>query len=175
MTALPLIAVALAAVGTGVGVYGAVAQGDAAKDAGKRQQDIANQNAKAEQAAAALEAGQIRRRNLLRLGSQRAGAAKSGVLIDDSAMDVITDSAIQGELEALSAIYSGSSSAAAHRNRGSLAAWEGRRARSASYINAGSTLIGGIGLGVGNYNQATEPTFGSGGGGYGTRYKKDVE
>lgn len=160
---LAVVAVALTAVSAGVGTYAAVEQGNAAKDAGKRQQDIANQNAKAAQDAAALEAGQIRRKNLLRLGAQRAGAAKSGVLIDDSAGDVITDSAIQGELEALSAVYSGNSAAASQRNRGNLARYEGNQAASASYINAGSTLIGGIGRGVNQYRARQEPSFGGNG------------
>jgi len=157
--ALPIIAVALTAVGTGVAAYGAVEQGAAAKEAGKRQQQISDQNAKAVHDAAALEAGQIRRKNLLRLGSQRAGAAKSGVLIDDSAGDVIYDTAIQGELEALSALYSGSSASAAHKARGSLSAWEGKQAQSAAYIGAGSTVIGGIGQGVGQYRRSIQPTF----------------
>jgi len=160
--ALPIIAVALAAVGTGVAVYGSVQQGQAQEDAAKRAQEAENANAKAAQDAAALEAGQIRRKNLLRLGSQRAAAAKSGVLIDDSAADVIYDTSIQGELEALSALYSGAQSAAYSRSKGKLARQEGAAAKQGSQIQAGSTLIGGASRAVGVYNQSSKsgPTMG---------------
>ena len=95
--------------------------------------------------AAALEAGQVRRKNLLRLGSQPADAAKSGVLISDSANDVIYDTAIQGELEAQSVLYSGASAASYQQQRGMNARAAGASAKSGSYINAGSSVIGGLG------------------------------
>ena len=142
--ALPFIAVALAAAGTGVAAYGAVSQGHAAKEAGKANQEAENANAKAAMDAAALEAGQVRRKNLLRLGTQRANAAKSGVLINDSAADVIYDTSIQGELEALSSLYSGKTSATYAKSRGNIARYEGNQQGKASYINAGSTVLGGL-------------------------------
>jgi hypothetical protein len=151
---LTAIALALTAVATGVGTYASVAQGSAAKEAGKNQQRSENANAKAAQDAAALEAGQIRRKNLLRMGSQRANAAKSGVLVDDSAADVIYDSSIQGELEALSSLYSGASAASYARSRGRNAAWEGKQAAKAGYIGAGSSVIGGLNSGVNTFSTA---------------------
>src|SRR5262245_60300350 len=151
--ALPIIAVALSAIGTGVATYGAISQGNAAEDAAKASARAENANAKAAQDAAALEAGQVRRRNLLRLGEQRATAAKSGVLIDDSAADVIYDTSIQGELEAQSALYSGATQASYYRSRGSLARLEGSNAKRASQIQAGSTLIGGLGRTAGEYSR----------------------
>ena len=143
-TILAIISASAAVVGTGVGTYAAVKQGDAAEEASKRAQEAENANAQAEQNAAALEAGQVRRRNLLRFGSQRAAAAKSGVLIE-GAQDVIYDTSVQGELEALSTLYGGASAASYYRSRGANARAEGSAARSASRIQAGSTLIGGIG------------------------------
>lgn len=151
--ALPAIAVALTAVGTGVAVYGAVQQGQAADDAAKRTQRAENANAKAASDAAALEAQQVRRKNLIRLGSQRADAAKSGVLIDDSAADVIYDSAMQGELEALSITYSGAQASAYSRQKGLNARAAGRDAKSASYINASGSLIGGLGQTAQRYGE----------------------
>lgn len=147
---ISLISLAVGLAGTGVAVYGSVKQGEATAEAAKRSQEAENANAKAAQDAAALEAGQIRRKNLLRLGSQRADAAKSGVLIDN-ASDVIYDTSIQGELEALSSLYSGNTSAAFSRSRGRNAALEGANAKSASYIQAGGTLIGGLGKATAAY------------------------
>ncbi len=154
--AVAAIAVALTAIGTSVAVYGAVEQGNAAKDAANQQKDAENANAQAAAQAAELEAGQIRRRNLLRLGSQRAAAAKSGVLIDDSAADVIYDTSIQGELEAMSALYSGATQAGYYRSRGKAAAAEGAAAQRAGQIAGAGTLIGGIGKGV----RTAYPTLG---------------
>lgn len=154
MEALPAIAVALAAVSTGVGVAAAVEQGKAAEAAGKRQQQLADANAKAAADAARLESAQIRRKNLIRLGAQRA-AAGSGLSISDSAADVIYDTSIQGELEALSSTYSGSSSASAYRYRGRAAAAEGSAAATGSYLSAAGILIKGTGSSV----KSAEPYF----------------
>lgn len=154
---IALIGVGLSAVGTGVAVAGQIQAGKQADEAGKASAEAEAQNAKAAQDAAALEAGQVRRKNLLRLGTQRANAAKSGVLIDDSAADVIYDSAIQGELEAQSVLYGGASQASYYKSRGSLARLEGSNAKSASGTRAGATLIGGIGSAAGSY--ANMPKF----------------
>lgn len=142
---MPWFAAAAALVSAGIGTYAAVAQGEAAEDASVAQQKAANQQASSTQAAAALEAAQVRRENLLRLGTQRASTAKSGVLIDGSAGDTIYDSAIQGELEALSVLYSGASEAGYHRSRGKIARMEGKAAKQAGYVSGAGTLIGGAG------------------------------
>lgn len=154
--AIPAI---LALVATGVGTYSAVAQGEAAEDASHAQQKAANQQASSAQAAASLEAAQVRRENLLRMGTQRASTAKSGVLIDGSANDTIYDSAIQGELEALSVLYSGASEAGYHRSRGKIARMEGKAAKRAGYISGAGTLIGGVGTAYSKMPEKKAPTF----------------
>jgi hypothetical protein len=156
--ALPIIAVALTAVGTGVAAYGAVSAGNKAEEAGKRTQEAENANAKAAQDQAALEAAQVRRKNLLRLGEQRATAAKSGVLINDSAADVIYDTSIQGELEAQSALYGGATASSYYRSRGGIAALEGKNAKSASRISAAGTVIGGLGSAAKSYPSMSSST-----------------
>lgn len=151
--ALPFIALALTAVGTGVAAYGQVKAGKAADQAAKATQEADNANALAAQQQAAYEAQQVRRKNLLRFGEQRAAAAKSGVLINDSAADVIYDTSIQGELEAQAALYSGAASSNYYRSRGAIARLEGSNAKSASRIQAGSTIIGGLGKAASLYPQ----------------------
>lgn len=174
---MPWVAAIAAVVAAGVGTYAAVKQGNVAEAAAKDANEAEKANAKAAMDAAALEAGQVRRKNLLRLGAQRAAAAKSGVLIDDSAADVIYDTAIQGELEALSVLYSGAQAASYSRSRGKIALAEGKAAKSASRIQASSTLIGGLGSAASKWpsESRSQPSFSSGGGAtYGTRYKEDV-
>jgi hypothetical protein len=144
-TGLLIAAIAASVVGTGVGVYSQVKAGNDAEDAAKANAAVEKNNAIAAQQQAALEAGQVRRKNLLRMGAQRAAAGKSGVLIDDSAGDVIYDTAIQGELEALSVAYSGATQSNYYNSKSRIARWEGSQAKSAANLNAGATLIGGLG------------------------------
>lgn len=173
--AIPIIAVALAAAGTGVAVYGQVKAGEAADEASKRQQQAENLNAQAAMNAAGLEAEQIRRKNRLRAGEQRAAGAKSGVLIEDFE-GVMYDTSVQGELEALSALYSGATSATYAQSRGANFRAEGKAAKRASGIKAGSTLLGG--LASAGTTAADLPTFQRSATAaprsYGSRYKQDV-
>lgn len=141
---MPWVAAAAALVSAAVGTYSAVAQGEAADDAAKEQNKAAKAQAQSAQDAAALEAGQVRRENLLRLGKNRASTAKSGVLIEDSATDVAYDNSIQGELEAMSVLYSGATEANYQRSRGRMALKEGKAAKRAGYISGAGTLIGGV-------------------------------
>jgi hypothetical protein len=148
---MPWVVAIAALASAAAGAYAAVKQGDAAEEAGQRTKEAENSNALAAQQQAALEAGQIRRKNLVRMGEQRATAAKSGVLIDASAGDVIYDTSIQGELEAQSALYSGATAASYYKSRGSIAALEGKNAKSASRIQAGSTVLGGLSSAASKY------------------------
>lgn len=138
-----LIAVALAAVGTGVSAYAAVAQGQAAEDAGKFNAAVAANDATNAQNQANFEATQIRRRNAIRGGSDRAAFAKGGVDISGSAQDVLFDNAIQGELDVMAAQYGGAARAQYYTSKGALAKFEGRQAASAGVLNAGSTILTG--------------------------------
>jgi len=158
--AIPAIALALTAVGTGVATYAAVQQGNAADDAAQATANAERANAQAAQNQAALEATQVRRRNALRLGSNRAAAGKSGVELE-SINDVQYDTAIQGEIDALSTIYSGATSASYSRSRAGIASLEGRNAKKAGYLNAGATLLSGAGRAAGQYQSSTSsnPTF----------------
>lgn len=141
--AIPWIIAGLSAAGTVVGVYSSIEQGEAADDAAKSQNDAAKAQAQSAQDAAALEAGQVRRENLLRLGRNRAQTAKSGVLIQDSFSDVQMDTDIQGELERMSVLYSGASEAGYLKSKGRMALAEGKAAKRAGYISGAGTLIGG--------------------------------
>lgn len=152
--ALPAIAVALTAVGTGVAAYGAVSQGQAAKEAGHFNAQVARNQATAEQQRADFEAQAVRRRNTIVAGQQRAAFAKAGVDLTGSAEDVIYDSAIQGEIDRMAALYGGATAAGYYRSRAKLSVFEGDQAASASYFNAGGTVLTGAARGVQTYNNA---------------------
>ena len=170
--ALPAIAIALTAVGTGIGVYSAVQQGKAAEDAANYNAKVAENSARAAAEQAEAEARQIRRLNVLRSGAQRAGYGKAGVDLSGSAEDVFFDTGAQGELEALSALYAGDIQSGYYQSRAIGSRFEGRQARSAATLRAAGTVIGGLGT-VGS--SLAEPSFrssgnagrSSGGAGYG--------
>lgn len=148
---IALIGVAVSAIGTGVGVATSVQaandQAKAAKAAGEFNNAVANNSAIAANQAAAYEARQIRRRNLLRLGSQRAAGAKSGIDITagGSIDDVIFDSAVQGELEAEAAKYAGAVQSTNYKSRGAMSIFEGKQQASAAGYQGASSLIAGAG------------------------------
>lgn len=157
--AIPLIALALTAVGTGVGTYAAVQQGNAADDAAKFNAKVAQNEAQNEATRTAFEASQIRRKNLIRSGDQRAAYAKAGVDLSGSATDVLFDTGIQGELEAMGALYGGAMASASLRSRARLSVLEGQNAQTAGYLSAGSTLLTGGARGATTYYENTFPSF----------------
>lgn len=158
--ALPFIALALTAVGTGVAVSGALSQGKAAEDAAKYNAKVEENNALAAQQQAEAEARQIDRQNRIRAGSQRAAYGKAGVDLS-SLNDVYYDTGQQGELESLSALYAGATQSQFYNSRAVGARFEGQNARSASNINAASSLIGGLAQGtyIANQQFGRQPAF----------------
>jgi hypothetical protein len=148
-------------------------QGEAAEEAAKYNNAIAQNDAIAAQNAAAFEARQIRRKNMLRMGAQRAAVGQSGVSLDagSSFDDVMFDSAIQGELEAQAAIYSGAMRSQSALASGQMALWEGKQARRAAGIGMASSAIGAVGGVAGAVYQgnqmvsaAQQPRINAGGG-----------
>lgn len=129
----------------------AVAGAVGAKQSANAQQQAANYNAllnkqNAETAAqqASFDADQIREKNKRVLGAQRAAYSASGIDPDSAtAIDVHDDSAAQGELDALVAIYTGRTSSSAYASRSQLNLMESRSANKAGKINVTTSLLGG--------------------------------
>lgn len=79
----------------------------AALQQSEAQAQLLEKQALANRLQAEAEAGSIRRQNDRTRGTQRVSYLKSGVTLSGSASDVIYDSAIEGELDALNAEYKG--------------------------------------------------------------------
>jgi hypothetical protein len=161
-----VVAAVSAVAGGAMAAISAKQQGEAAEQAAEYNAAVAQNDAIAAQNAAAYEARQIRRKNLLRLGMQRAGAAKSGVSLDagSSFDDVMFDTAIQGELEAQAALYTGNVRSQAQRASGSMALWEGKQAQRAAGIGMASGAIGALGGVAQGAFMASGPKLNSSGG-----------
>lgn len=140
-----------------VGVVGALQQGQAAKSAAKSDAKIANHNAvlanrKAEDArtrgAQEGRAKQIQTMQLL--GLQRAAAAGAGVQVDSgSALKLTEDTAMFGKLDELTIRNNAERQALGFEGQASIFGAEaeaakaaGSAAETASFINAGSSLLG---------------------------------
>lgn len=137
------VAIVAALASAAVGAASAVMQGEAAEDAAKYNAAVAENDARAIAEQSQYEAQRVRERNRRILASQRAGQAKSGLAMSGSFQDVQMDSAIQGEMDALAAIYTGQINSGSAQARAQLARLEGRNAKRSGYIQAGASLLSG--------------------------------
>src|SRR5438477_12950767 len=97
----------MAYLGAIFGAVGALQQGSSTEAAGKYNAEMGWQNAQLARQSAKDQALQATRENYLRLGDMRASIGASGGT-GGSFLDVLGDSAAQGELERQNIIYRGS-------------------------------------------------------------------
>lgn len=79
------------------------------------------------------------------LGAGRAAYASSGVTMSGSAMDVMRESAVEGERDRLTIIYNAETKAETMRGQAAVARYSGKSAREASKYAAAGSLFSGIG------------------------------
>ena len=144
---LPAIFSAISGVvGTAVSAFGAIQAGNAQNDVAKYNAQVANNNATAEQQRAAYDAGLIKDERRRVIGSQRAAMAANGLEISSgSPVAVLGDTSGQAEMDILARLYGGESAATAYRNDATRMKIEGKAAKQAGMIGAGSTLLTGLG------------------------------
>lgn len=144
----------VAAVSAAVSAVGVGTQYKAAKDTAKYNEQVSKQNAKTAGEQALYDAEQTRAKNRRILGAQRAAYSASGVDADSAtALDVQQDTAIQGEMDALTAIYTGKLAATGHNSQATLRRMEaGQAGRTGNIAVAGSLLSSGA-------NFAGNPSF----------------
>lgn len=152
-----------------LGAVGSVAQGQAAMKAAKYNNQVAQMNAKISENRAkdAIERGaneeQKKRQQVQQiLGQQQAGMAANGVDITfGSPLDTIVDTAVLGEMDALTIrsntyreAYDHKVQAANQRAGGQLALMEGRAAKTAGYLDGIGTVLGGVGKAYQGYQSS---------------------
>lgn len=121
---------------------GAVQQGNAAEAAGKYNAEMSRQNAQLARQSALDQSQQQQRENYLRLGDMRAQIGASGGT-GGSFLDVLADSAAQGELERQGIIYRGSIKANLLAHGASLSEAEASAAATGGYLKAAGELMRG--------------------------------
>ncbi|OWV77216.1 hypothetical protein ATY76_04565 [Rhizobium sp. R339] len=163
------IGLALTLGSTPVGAAGSVQQGQAAKAAGKYNQQVAEMNAELSERRAqdALERGaqeeQRKRQEVARImGAQTAAMAANGLDISfGSPLDTLVDTATLGELDALTIrtnayreAYDFRVDAVNQRAGGTLERMKGDATAKGSYLEAAGTIL----TGAGKYYEKRYPT-----------------
>jgi hypothetical protein len=143
--ALPFIAIAMTAIGTGVSVYGQIQQGKSQAAQAEYNAKLAKRNAKSARENAEYEARQKRRGTARLIGKQRALYAKAGVTMEGSPLDVLQETAAQGEMDALMIERGYAQQGAAYKSQSELAKMRARHYKQQGYFGAGSTLLTGGG------------------------------
>ncbi len=149
------VAAVVAVVASGVSAYGMSQQGKSQERVAKYNAKIQENSAITARQEAEASARQIRdRANRIR-GAQVAGASKSGITISGSVNDVMYDSALNSELDALTMIYKGERSAEGLTTQARITRYEGSESSRLATFGAGATLLTGAAQGVGYWSQSS--------------------
>lgn len=126
----------------GMGSMSAISQGNQAAAMGRYQQQQAEADANAATASAQIEAANIRKAGDRQRSSARAALAASGVNVDTGTAEQInTEIQQNAEQDALTTIQTGVNRGRVINAEGQAARIAGDNARTAGYMNAGSTAL----------------------------------
>jgi hypothetical protein len=137
--AIPFIMMA----GAGMSAISAIQQGKAAKAAAEFNANIAKQNAGIAREQTVQEVRQHDREQYLRIGAIRAAQGKSGGTAAGSVLDILGDTAAQGEIARQDIVYRGALTERGYNNSAALDEFEGNQAVKQSKLKAGSELLSG--------------------------------
>jgi hypothetical protein len=149
------VGVAAAIAGAAISAYSAVQGAKERQAAFKYNRDVATNQAQAARDAAGV-AAQIRENEIRRiLGAQSARLGASGIVpTEGSPLLVQMESAQQGALDLARIRYAGETQATSFTSQGILQGFYGSMARRAGNLQAGASIIGGIGSAAGMAGQA---------------------
>lgn len=134
---------ALIIAGTAMQALGAIQQGNAEKAAADYNADMLRRSADIERQQAVAREEAKRRETAGILGRQRAFFAQSGGGMGGSAADVMQESAINAELDALTLRYEGDLRARGFESEAAMEKFKGKQAKRAGYMNAVGSILSG--------------------------------
>lgn len=142
----PITIAAVAAVGAaGVSAAGAIQSGQAAKSAAGFNAALAEQEAAQARGIATSEEARFRRDMRRLAGAQRAAAASQGQDPDTgSPLLLQSELAAEAELDALAIRFGGESQAIRAENEARLQRFQGSQAQTASFFQAGASVLSGV-------------------------------
>lgn len=131
--------------GAGIKAYAAIRDGNLKAAAEDANAQSAEQNAQLTEMQAAEE--ERRQRILARkqIGDMRANYAASGVTLEGSPMEVLEESAMQAELDALTIKYMGKTRATQYRNQAAFSRYASKEYKFGGRLSAAGSILGGVG------------------------------
>ena len=123
----------------------AISQGQASKAAGDRNAAIAARNAEIARANGAANAEAERKDVARRIGAQVAGYGASGVAFEGTPLDVLGETAENGEKDVQNTLYQAELRAIGFNDESSFQTFKGNTAQTAGFFGAGGALLKGIG------------------------------
>lgn len=141
--AMAIAAAPLAIGGTLLQAGGAIYNGTSAKAAADANANVMRNNASMDAAAAGQREEAMRRNARQVAGQQRAAIAESGGGFGGSAADIMAQSAAAAELDALTVRYDAETRAIALGNEATITQRQGKRARTAGYLDAAGSMLSG--------------------------------
>lgn len=166
------VAIVAAVAASALTAYGQIQAGQAAKQAGdynsavaRNNEIIANRQAEDATKRGDIAADEQRRKTARIGGAQKAAIGAAGVALDSgTALDIFGDTAAFGELDALTIKSNATREAYGYQAQGmnfaadaAMQRVRGNNAQRASYIQAGSTLLGGAAQGGDMYYRYSRP------------------
>lgn len=141
MAMLPVIAMVA---GTAFQAIGAIKQGQAANAAAKYNAQVANNNAQVAEQQAQSQAMVQGRRAMMQNGGLLANMAANGVDVGEgSAVDILSQSAANAEMDRQNIIYNGRVRAQSLRSQAQLDTFQGETAQQNGYMSAAGALLSG--------------------------------
>jgi len=137
------LATAVSIIGTAVGAVGSIAQGQQQQEWANYNAAIAQQQAQTAKATAEWEATQKRKETERLLGKQRALYGVAGVTYEGSPLELMAETAAEGELDALMLERTGKIREQKYMSEAELTKMKGQQAATAGYFGAGTTLLTG--------------------------------
>lgn len=144
--AIPFIMMA----GAAMSAVNALQQGKAAKAAADFNANIQRQNAEIAHEQTIQQVRQHDREQIMRIGAIRAAQGKSGGAANEgSVLDILADTAAQGEIQRQDIVYRGALAERGYQNTATLDEIGGEQALTQSRLAAGSELLQGAGRSYG--------------------------
>jgi hypothetical protein len=129
--------------------YGQYQAGQSQKAMTKYNADLAENEAIAQEQATAAETERMRSQKKRQMSAQRAAASKTGAVISEGTpLLVMAEEAGLMELDIMNMQRTGAMQAQASRSEAKLQKYKGKQAARSANIQAGTTLLGGLGKGA---------------------------
>lgn len=131
------------AAAAGAQAISSISQGNAQSNMAKYNAAVSEREARQAKEAAKFEESRNRQAAESLLSSQRAAYAKGGVTSEGSPLLVQAETAEEAEIDALALRYSGSVAEARAKSQAALDRMQGKAAKTAGYLGAGTSLLKG--------------------------------